>query len=176
MEQPMSLLERFTKGDPAAFEELFRQFQGKVYAWIVRVVRDPAAAEDLTVETFWRIHRARGRFDSQKDFAGWAYRIATNLALSHLRYKPLQQLVPEQMAADDPRDPALQAEVKEKIQDAVAKLPPKLQLAVTMALIEDRPYREIAEALGIAEGTVKSRVFRAVRILRKKLGKLRVTP
>jgi DNA-directed RNA polymerase specialized sigma24 family protein len=44
-----------------------------------------------------------------------------------------------------------------------------------MALIEDRPYREIAEALGIAEGTVKSRVFRAVRILRKQLSKLRVT-
>src|SRR5262249_48542437 len=170
----MSLLERFTKGDPDAFEELFRQFQGRVYAWIVRIVRDPGTAEDLTVETFWRIYRARGRFDSQKDFGGWAYRIATNLALSHLRHRPLQQQLPAQIAADDAPDPAVQDEAKEEIRRAVAKLPPKLQLAVTMALIEDRPYREIAEALGIAEGTVKSRVFRAVRILRKRLRKLRV--
>jgi len=170
----MSLLERFTKGDPDAFEELFRQFQGRVYAWIVRIVRDPGTAEDLTVETFWRIYRARGRFDSQKDFGGWAYRIATNLALSHLRHRPLQQQLPPQIAADDAPDPAVQDEAKEEIRRAVAKLAPKLQLAVTMALIEDRPYREIAEALGIAEGTVKSRVFRAVRILRKRLRKLRV--
>jgi len=170
----MSLLERFTKGDPDAFEELFRQFQGRVYAWIVRIVRDPGTAEDLTVETFWRIYRARGRFDSQKDFGGWAYRIATNLALSHLRHRPLQQQLPAQIAADDAPDPAVQDEAKEEIRRAVAKLAPKLQLAVTMALIEDRPYREIAEALGIAEGTVKSRVFRAVRILRKRLRKLRV--
>ncbi len=55
----MELLERFALGDLEAFETLFRQFQGEVYGWIVRVVRDPGIAEDLTVETFWRIYRAR---------------------------------------------------------------------------------------------------------------------
>src|SRR5215207_1648535 len=59
----MELLKRFRQGDPEAFEALFRQCQGEVYGWIVRVVRDPSAAEDLTLETFWRIYRARGRFD-----------------------------------------------------------------------------------------------------------------
>jgi RNA polymerase sigma-70 factor (ECF subfamily) len=170
----MSLLERFTKGDPDAFEEIFRQFQGQVYAWIVRIVRDPGAAEDLTVETFWRIYQARGRFDRQKDFGGWAYRIATNLALSHLRRRLLHQELPEHIAAEDSPDPAVQGEMKEAVRRAVANLPPKLQVALTMALIEERPYQEIAEVLGIAEGTVKSRVFRAVRILRKQLSKLRV--
>jgi hypothetical protein len=53
----VELLEQFTRGDSEAFETLFRQFQGEVYGWIVRVVRDPGAAEDLTVETFWRIYR-----------------------------------------------------------------------------------------------------------------------
>jgi DNA-directed RNA polymerase specialized sigma24 family protein len=55
----MELLKRFRQGDPEAFEALFRQLQAEVYGWIVRIVRDPSAAEGLTVETFWRIHRAR---------------------------------------------------------------------------------------------------------------------
>jgi len=53
----MELLKRFRQGDPEAFEALFRQFQADVYAWIVRIVRDRGVAEDLTVETFWRIQR-----------------------------------------------------------------------------------------------------------------------
>ncbi len=80
----MELLKRFTEGDVEAFEELFRRFQAEVYAWIVRIVRDPGIAEDLTVETFWRIYRSRARFDPEKSFAAWARRIATNLAIDYL--------------------------------------------------------------------------------------------
>ena len=58
----MHLFRRFALGDIDAFETLVRQFQGDVYAWIVRIVRDPGIAEDLTVETLWRIYRARHQF------------------------------------------------------------------------------------------------------------------
>jgi RNA polymerase sigma-70 factor (ECF subfamily) len=58
-EKDSKLLEDFARGDVDAFEQLFRQFQHQVYGWIVRIVRDPAAAEDLTVEAFWRTYRAR---------------------------------------------------------------------------------------------------------------------
>src|SRR5208337_5382467 len=81
---PREVLRQFCHGDLGAFEALFRQHQGSVYGWIVRIVRDPSAAEDLTVETFWRIYRARSRFDAQRGFGPWARRIATNLALDHL--------------------------------------------------------------------------------------------
>ena len=64
----MELLKRFRQGDPEAFEALFQRFQGEVYGWIVRIVRDASVAEDLTVETFWRIYQARGRFDSEASF------------------------------------------------------------------------------------------------------------
>lgn len=167
----MSLLERFAKGDLDAFETLFRQFQGRVYAWIVRIVRDTGAAEDLTVETFWRIFRSRGRFNPEADFGGWAYRIATNLALSHMRRRPREQALPADMPQSRvwDRDPALQREEREEIRRAFSRLPARLQPVATMALIEERPYQEIAAALGIPPGTVKSRVFRAVRILRKQL-------
>lgn len=81
----MELFERFALGDTDAFETVFGQFQGEVYRWILRIVRDPAAAEDLTIETFWRIYRSRARFDAKRGFGAWAHRIAIHLAFSHLK-------------------------------------------------------------------------------------------
>jgi RNA polymerase sigma-70 factor (ECF subfamily) len=170
----MSLLERFVKGDLDAFETLFRQFQARVYAWIMRIVRDPGAAEDLTVETFWRIYRARERFDVQVDFGAWAYRIAINLALTHVRRKRPEEELPADVPQAAAPNPAVRREEQEQIQRALDQLPAKLRVVVTMALIEERPYSEIAQVLKIAPGTVKSRVFRAVRILRKRLNQMGV--
>src|SRR5215471_12566414 len=81
----MNVLERFAAGEVEAFESLFRQHQREVYGWIVRIVRDGGTAEDLTVETFWRIYRAHARFDPARSFGPWARRIATNAALDHLK-------------------------------------------------------------------------------------------
>jgi len=81
----MELLRRFHEGDIVAFETLFRQFQGDVYGWIVLIVRDRGVAEDLTIETFWRIYRTRKRFNPDMSFAAWARRIATRLAIDYLR-------------------------------------------------------------------------------------------
>src|SRR5579864_8740545 len=98
LEQP-AVLEEFAAGDLNAFESLFRQYQGEVYGWIVRIVRDPAAAEDLTIETFWRIHRAHARFDPRRSFGAWARRIGSNVAIDFLksarvREVPLDQDLP----------------------------------------------------------------------------------
>lgn len=170
----MELLERFARGDLEAFEELFRRFQGPVFAWIMRIVRDCGIAEDLTLEAFWRIYRSRERFDSEGNFGAWAHRIATNLALSHLRRtRPEEELNEEPAVAESP-DAAERQETVAQVRRAFQRLPPRLRVTVTMALVEERPYPEIAAALGVPLGTVKSRVFRAVRILRKNLGRLRV--
>ena len=92
----MDLLRRFALGEIEAFETLVRQFQGDIYAWTVRIVRDPGIAEDLTVETLRRIYRAHQQFRPDGNFAAWARRIATNLALDHLRRKrPEQSLLAE---------------------------------------------------------------------------------
>ena len=169
----MDLLERFAAGDPQAFEALFRQHQREVYAWIVRIVRDSGIAEDLTVETFWRIYRARERFDAQGNFRAWARRIATNAALDHLkRVRPETELVddfPSPLCAD----PAIRDELRRHITRAFLELPAKYRLVATLALIEEQPYNAIAEAAGISVGLVKVRIFRAVRMLRKKLNFLR---
>lgn len=83
--QDRELLERFVHGDPAAFESLFRLFEVEVFRWIVRIVRDASAAEDVLVEAFLRAYRGRAGFDPSRSFGAWMRRIATNAALDHLR-------------------------------------------------------------------------------------------
>jgi RNA polymerase sigma-70 factor (ECF subfamily) len=168
----MDLLQRFALGEIDAFETLVRQLQGDIYAWIVRIVRDPGIAEDLTVEALWRIYRAHQQFRPDGNFAAWARRIATNLALDHLRRKRPEQSLLAEPAGAPPPDHLLQREIREKIQQAFRRLPAKLQVAATLALVEEQPYEEIADALGTSVGAVKLRVFRAVRILRKQLNHL----
>ena len=169
-------LEQFARGDIQAFETLFREYQGQVYGWIVRIVRDPGAAEDLTVETFWRIYRAHARFDPGRPFGAWARRIATNLALEHLsRHRPEEPHGWDFPARAAPSG-AVDADLRAKVLAAFGELPAKLRAAATLAMIEETPYAEIAEALGISVNGVKSRVFRAVRLLRKSLEKRGVRP
>lgn len=170
----MELLEHFAAGDLEAFEALFRQHQREVYAWIVRIVRDSGIAEDLTVETFWRIYRSRARFDPQGNFRAWARRIATNAALDHLkRVRPETELL-EDFPAAGGGNPALRRETRSQIRQAFVELPAKYRLVATLALVEDESYNEIAAAVGISAALVKVRVFRAVRMLRKKLDSLGV--
>ena len=165
----MELLQRFAAGDLDAFEALFRQNQRDVCAWIVRIVRDMGIAEDLTVETFWRIYRARARFRPDGNFRAWARRIATNVALDHLRHARKETELAEDYPAPSRADSAVRSELRSQIKQAFLSLPVKYRLVATLALIEDEPYDEIGEAAGISAALVKVRVFRAVRMLRKKL-------
>jgi RNA polymerase sigma-70 factor, ECF subfamily len=165
----MELLERFASGDLDAFEVLFRQHQAQVYAWIRRIVGDSGIAEDLTVETFWRIYRSRQRFRPDGNFLAWARRIATNAALDHLRVSRHEVALPETLACVDNADPAIRRETRQRVRQAFSELPAKYRLIATLALVEEEPYEKIADAVGISADLVKIRVFRAVRMLRKNL-------
>ena len=172
----MDLLQRFAAGDLDAFEALFREHQGEVYRWIVRIVRDPAAAEELTLETLWRLYQARGRLDPRGNCAGWLRRVATNLAIDQLRRaKPCEPLLSDPPARPQP-DGAEQRQERAAIRAAIAQLSPRLRIVVRLGLIEDQPYAAIAESLGISTGAVKLRMFRAQRILRKDLEQRGVRP
>jgi RNA polymerase sigma-70 factor, ECF subfamily len=163
------LLERFTLGDIDAFESLFRQFQREVYRWIVRIVRDSGIAEDLTIEAFWRIYKARKRLDPTRSFGAWARVIATNVAIDYVKSARPEISLPKDLASTAMSDPDARRDMRERVRKAFGRLPAKFEVAAVLALIEERPYGEIAEALGISIGAVKSRVFRAVRLLRKQL-------
>ena len=178
-ERPENVLDRYRQGDLDAFEALFRQHQRAIYGWIFRIVRDTAAADDLTVETFWRIHCARARFDPSRPFEPWARRIATRLALDWLRARRPETELDESTAAlpaSAAADPGIAAEIRLKTAQAFARLPPRLRIAAVLSLVEDQPHKDIAAALGISVTAAKLRVFRAVRLLRKDLEHQGITP
>jgi RNA polymerase sigma-70 factor (ECF subfamily) len=174
----MDTLERFAAGDADAFEVVFRQYQGEVYRWIVRLVRNPGAAEELTVETFWRIWRHRKRYDARRPFGAWARRIATRVAIDYLRSSEPREseALCGEIAQPAGADPAVQAEIREKVAQALFSLPARLRVTATLALIEERPYQEIADALDISLSAVKMRVGRAASMLRAKLERMGIRP
>src|SRR5688500_1473967 len=135
------LLERFVRGDEAAFESLFRQFEAEVYGWILRITREPSAAEDALVEAFWRAYRSRARFDPSRTFGAWMRRIATNAALDQVKAAQRRNWVPlDNVGRVPPREseparggPAGDPEgaVTDSITRAFRALPPKLQVVAT---------------------------------------------
>jgi len=130
-----SVLNEFRQGDLNAFETLFRMHQRAVYGWILRIVRNPATAEDLTIETFWRIHRAHARFDPSRGFEGWSRRIATHVALDYLRTKRPEAELPAEIAAPPCADPAISAEIRGKTAMAFERLAPKLRIAAILSVV-----------------------------------------
>ena len=194
-EPERGLLQRFARGDRQAFEVLFRQFEREVYRWILRIVREPAMAEDALVEAFWRAYRGHARFDPGRSFGAWMRRIATNTAIDQLnaagrrKWIPLDAVtagrVPRSTVStrrgpadlSTRREPAClltqgepaDCELRDAIRRAFIALAPKLRVVATLALVEELPHAEIADALGVPIGTVKSRLFRATRELRKEL-------
>ena len=174
------LLVRFVHGDRDAFERIFRQYEREVYRWILRIVGERSAAEDALVEAFWRAYRSRARFDPSRSFGAWMRRIATNAALDQV--KALRQRgwvsfddkgrVPPSTGAAVRGGPAdTDGVVADSIRRAFSALPPKLQVVARLALLDERPHTEIADALDVPVGTVKSRLFRATRRLRKALAR-----
>lgn len=174
-ELDQALLQRFVDGDRAAFEMLFRTYEHDVYRWILRIVRDESIVEDGVVEAFWRCYRSRARFDPSRSFGAWMRRIATRVAIDLLksarRHCAIQggEVDASRSAGETSRQAQADAIVR-----AFDALQPKLRVVATLALIEELTQQEIAAALGVPIGTVKSRLFRATRKLRKELERMGV--
>ncbi len=167
------VLELFLRGDRGAFEDLFRRYERDVYAWSLKIVRDPSAAEDVVIEAFWRAHRGRARFDASRSFGAWMRRIATNSARDLLRRRARWNGSGE-LADSEMPVPVDDRGAARTVALALQRLSPKLRVVATLALVEEEPYAEIADALDVPLGTVKSRVSRAMRALRRELARLGV--
>jgi RNA polymerase sigma-70 factor (ECF subfamily) len=131
------------------------------------------------VETFWRIYQARARFEASRAFEPWARRIATRASLDWLRVqRPESELTDEVLSAQktSSADPGVTAEIRARTAEAFQRLPPRLRVAAILAVVEEQPQRQVAEALGISVTAVKLRVFRALRLLRKDLERQGITP
>lgn len=151
-------------------EEAFDEHWSRVYAVLFRLVGDPAEAEDLALEAFWRLYNHRPNFADPRSLGGWLYRVAVNLGFNALRARQRRQQYESQAMLDDLQekpewDPAEQVEKAQeilKVRQALLRLKPRsAQLLVLRH--SGLSYAELAEALDIAPGSVGTLLVRAER-------------
>ena len=173
----LALVERCRQGDLAAFEQIYRAHSGRLYSVAYRMVGNPADAEDLLQDIFLAAHRKLDSFRGDSALGTWLYRLATNLCLDHLRSRgarssgltdPLDDEIG--LADAGSRGLAERTVTRMDLERALARLPEGCRAAFVLHDIEGLEHREVAEALGIAEGTSKSQVHKARLRLRTLLG------
>lgn len=173
----VALIERCRNGDLGAFEELYRTHAGRLYSVALRLLGNPADAEDLLQEIFLAAHRKLDTFRGESALGTWLYRLATNLCLDHLRSRSgrsrqLTDPIDDEQGLFDLGSSTLaeQTVTKMDLERALARLPEGCRAAFVLHDIEGLEHREVAEVLGVAEGTSKSQVHKARLKLRGMLG------
>jgi len=180
------LVRRSLDGNEGAFERLVRRYQAPVLNLAYRIVKDWDESQDVAQEAFVKAYGALNRYDATYPFRVWLFRIATNVAIDHLRRRrggTISLDAPRYPGDDDagweiadtdspgPSDGIESAERREILDVALAKLPPPLRAAIVLRHVEDLSYEEIAATLGVPLGTVKIRIHRGrealARILKR---------
>jgi RNA polymerase sigma-70 factor (ECF subfamily) len=172
------------KGDERAFRELVEKYQRRVYQLALGMTKDPDDAMDIAQETFVRVHKYLPSFKGDSSFFTWTYRIAMNLCLDAQRRKGRAERIdatdgdeaeieaamdPPSAALAGPQKMALNSELKEKIEEALASLSENHRAILLLREVEGLSYEELAKVLGIRKGTVMSRLFHARLKMQSKL-------
>lgn len=157
--------------DLEAFAELIRRHQHFVYGAALRIVRNPAIAEELSQETFIRAYRALGSFRGESHIRSWLYRIATNLAKNAVTRsrETASERLPDTLVVEGPANKVVSRQLGRDITEAVDRLPDHLKGPFVMREFEHLSYQEIADATGLQLNTVRTRILRARRSLRSEL-------
>jgi RNA polymerase sigma-70 factor, ECF subfamily len=172
------LVERARAGERAAFDLLVARYQRRLLRLVLRLLRDPAEAEDVVQETFLKAFRALPRFRGEAAFYTWLYRIALNGArnaiLRRRQRGASHGVAPSQLPAPvpeigTPESMLLSKQVMLAIDAALAALPLELRTAIVLREIEGLSYEEIAEIMECPLGTVRSRIFRAREAIARRL-------
>ena len=180
------LVKRVQKGDKGAFDLLVLKYQHKIVNLVMRYVRDPEQALDITQDDFIKAYRALPRFRGDSAFYTWLYRIAVNTAKNHLaaqRRRPMDVELdlqdPEQYdlharlkETDTPEGVTQSQELQRALEKAIAALPDDLRTAIILRELDGMSYEEIAQTMECPVGTVRSRIFRARDAISKKVGSL----
>ena len=166
------------RSDPAAFRELYEAYGPRVKAYMIRQGADAGTAEDLAQETLLTVWRKAALYAGDKgSTTTWVFAIARNLRIDRLRREVPWQELPEGRLAEASNEPLPDEAVAEKerqqrVQAALAALPPEQKEVVALAYLEGLSHSEIAERLGMPLGTVKSRMRIAYQKIRQTLENL----
>lgn len=167
------VIDRARAGDRSAFERLYREHVGRVYALCVRMSADPARAEELTQDVFVKAWRKLGSFRGESAFSSWLHRITVNTVFQRqrsdrrrrARHETARWLSPLGGGHATGGSPGVGIDLER----AIAGLPPGARRVFVLREIEGYRYQEIAELSGLAVGTLKAQMHRARKLLREAL-------
>ncbi len=175
---------RLRRGDLNALSELIARYQNRLYRYLLRIVREPAEAEDLFQQTWLKVIEKIRSFDASRNFDAWLFTLARNLAIDHLRRirpesldEPLDEplanrwhseTVADRISSKDQTalDHALAAELRTEIIEAMAGLPMTYREVLTLRFEDEMKIEEIAKVTAAPVSTVKSRLQRSLEQLR----------
>jgi RNA polymerase sigma-70 factor (ECF subfamily) len=166
------LVERCRQGDETAFRELVDQYKGLVFALIARSITDRARAEELAQDVFLKVHKGLPYFRGESKLSTWVYRIVVNV-LSQERPRGTTISLDDRQAGDRPAVQIASDDrsfgdllLKDRLQKAIERLPVQYQVLVNGHYLKGMRYEDLAEALDLPMGTVKTHLHRAKRQLR----------
>ncbi len=172
-------IERAKQGDEAAFEVLYNLHKRRVYSLCLRMVSNPAQAEDLAQEAFLQLFRKIGTFRGESAFSTWLHRMTVNVVLMNLRRKGLPLVSLEETLETDEESPRKELGAQDmkltgsidrlQLQRAIDKLPPGYKTIFVLHDVEGFEHNEIAEMVGCSIGNSKSQLHKARLKLRDQL-------
>jgi RNA polymerase sigma-70 factor (ECF subfamily) len=171
------LVARCRAGDEHAFRELVEQHKNLVFGLIARAVPDRSQVEDLAQEVFLRVHRGLPYFRGEARIGTWLYRIVLNVVAQARSRQPREQPMTRQDAEGErtvyepgAEEPAYQTLLlRDRLDKAIARLPPEYAVLVAGHYLHGQRYEDLAAALDVPLGTVKTHLYRAKRLLREML-------
>jgi RNA polymerase sigma-70 factor (ECF subfamily) len=178
-----TLIERCLQGDQIAWDAVVRLYRRKVFNIAYKFVGRHEEAEDLRQDIFLKIFKSLDTFDRRANFSTWLVSVSRNLCIDHYRSvrkerATIDRAVDASELAPASNDPGPMAALEQRdrltlLRDALAALPDPLRKAVLMRDIHELSYQEIADQLGLPEGTIKSRINRGRAALARQIRKLR---
>jgi len=167
---------RLRRGDPQALVAMVSRYQHRLYRYLLRIARDPSAAEDLFQQTWLRVVANLKRYDPEREFDAWLFAVAHNVAMDHLRRREPESLDErmETRGAEPHAEPealerAAAGERAARLETALGELPAVYREVLALRFEEDMKLEEIAGVCGAPLSTVKSRLRRGLEALRRKL-------
>jgi RNA polymerase sigma-70 factor (ECF subfamily) len=165
--------ERARRGDRGAMESLYRQYQPSVARLCRQMMESEDEAADAAQEVFLRVLRSIDRYDPALSFRVWLFSVARHVIVDQLRRRgkwwdiesDLRRLPPNY--AEESLDPLLRGESRERLREAVQKLPAPYRLVLIAVMWHDFAPSEVAELLGVPAGRVRVHLFRALKLLEK---------
>ena len=171
MKTDEELIKQFQSGNDDSFNELVKRHLPGTYGFFIKFTSDPIEAEDLAQDVFIKMYKALKKLRFQSKFKTYLYRANINMSNTYLKRSKWRNLLhldqaPEPVHFDNTNEDQWR---RNELWDAVSKLPSRQRIVVTMRIAEEKPYKEIAEVMGISENSAKVNYHHAVKALKNQL-------